>query len=136
VTLYLDSSSLVKLYVEEPGSDEVHRLVQEADVVSTSAIAYAEVRATFARRRRERLMSPADCSTAIRQFELDWTRFASIPVGMDSALAAGRLADEHGVRALDAVHLSAFKEVLAHADGEVHFSCADERLVKAAKKLG
>ena len=136
MTLYLDSSSLVKLYVEEPGSDEVHRLLQKADVVITSVIAYAEVRASFARRRRERLMSPADCSSATRQFELDWARFASIPVGEHSALAAGRVADEHGIRALDAVHLSAFEEVLADAEGEVHFSCADERLVKAAKKLG
>lgn len=136
MTLYLDSSSLVKLYVEEPGSDDVRRMLQGADVVTTSAIAYAEVRATFARRRRERLMSAADCSAAIRQFELDWTRLASIPVGQDSALAAGRLADEHSVRALDAVHLSAFEEVLARADGEVHFSSADERLVRAAKNLG
>ena len=99
MTLFLDSSSLVKLYVEEPGSDDVHRLLQEADVVITSVIAYAEVRASFGRRRRERLMSGADCSAAIRQFELDWTRFASIPVGEDSALAAGRLADERLVKA-------------------------------------
>jgi uncharacterized protein (TIGR03435 family) len=47
VTLYLDTSSLVKLYVAEPGSDNVRDLVADADVVATSAIAYVEIGADF-----------------------------------------------------------------------------------------
>lgn len=42
VTLYLDTSSLVKLYVEEPDSDTVRRLVETAAIVSTASIAYTE----------------------------------------------------------------------------------------------
>ena len=38
VTLYLDTSSLVKLYVAEPGSDVVRRLVTQATIVATSRI--------------------------------------------------------------------------------------------------
>jgi predicted nucleic acid-binding protein len=41
VTLYLDTSSLVKLYVEEPGSDAVRELVEAATIVATSTIAQA-----------------------------------------------------------------------------------------------
>ena len=41
---YLDSSALVKLYVEEEGSDLVMRNVREADLVATSKVAYAETR--------------------------------------------------------------------------------------------
>jgi predicted nucleic acid-binding protein len=36
VTLYLDTSSLVKLYVEEVGSDDVRNLVAHATIVATS----------------------------------------------------------------------------------------------------
>ena len=35
MTLYLDTSSLVKLYVDEPDADDVQRVVGEADVVAT-----------------------------------------------------------------------------------------------------
>ena len=61
MTLYLDTSSLVKLYVDEPGSDAVHRLVGTATAVATSSIAYTETRAALTRRRRER--------DALRTFE-------------------------------------------------------------------
>ena len=36
MTLYLDTSSLVKLYVAEPGSDAVRKLVDAATIVATS----------------------------------------------------------------------------------------------------
>ena len=52
--LYLDTSSLVKLYVEEPGSPGVRAIVDEAEVVATSVVACAEAAAAFARRKRER----------------------------------------------------------------------------------
>lgn len=43
--LYLDTSALVKLYVRERGSVSVRALVEQADVVASSVIAYAEARA-------------------------------------------------------------------------------------------
>ena len=36
MTLYLDTSSLVKLYVSEVGSDEVHELIDPVAIVATS----------------------------------------------------------------------------------------------------
>jgi len=44
VTLYLDTSSLARLYIDEVGSDTVRALVRQAAVVTTSQIAYAEFR--------------------------------------------------------------------------------------------
>ena len=52
VTLYPDTSSLVKLYVEEKGSPDVRDLVAEAAVVTTSVVAYPDMRAALARLRR------------------------------------------------------------------------------------
>jgi hypothetical protein len=52
------------------------------------------------------------------------------------ARAAGRLADAHGIRGCDAVHLASFAELIARCDDEdVRFSCADQRLNRAARDL-
>lgn len=137
MTLYLDSSSIVKLYVEEPGSGDIATLLSDAAVVATSALAYPEVRAAFARRRRERTMTPGELADARRQFTEDWSAMLVIP--LDGALAerAGTLAEAHAVRGADAVHLASFERVLSFADDdEVRFSCADDRLTRAARRLG
>jgi predicted nucleic acid-binding protein len=146
MTVYLDTSNLVKLYVEEPDSDDVLRIVGEADVVATSVLAYAEARAAFARRRREKLMTPTEARSALRQLDADWPRFLVIVLGDELARAAGRLADVHGVRGCDAVHLASFEALLTRTHGEhaehgehdqdLRFSCADDRLSRAARSLG
>jgi uncharacterized protein len=137
MTVYLDTSSLVKLYVDEPDADDVLRIVGEADVVATSVLAYAEARAAFARKRREKLMTPAESRAALRQLDADWPRFIAILLGDELGQAAGRLADAHGIRGCDAVHLAAFENLLSQCDDEdVRFSCVDDRLSRAARSLG
>ena len=137
MTLYLDTSSLVKRYLDEPDSDVVAGLLDAADVVATSVVAYAEARATFARRRRERLLTPAACVAIVRQFDRDWPAFLVIEVTDTLARSAGALADRLGLRGVDAVHLASFEYLLSRVEDErVHFSSADARLTRAARKLG
>ena len=69
MTLYLDTSSLIKLYVSEAGSDGVRQLVGEATVVATSRVAYAETRAALARLRRERELTASRFASAKREFQ-------------------------------------------------------------------
>jgi uncharacterized protein len=137
MTVYLDTSSLVKLYLNEADSEAVAQLIDQADVVVTSVLAYPEARATFARRVRERQLSAAESATLARQFDEDWDRFVVITLGDELGRAAGRLADRHGVRGCDAVHLASFEELLARCDDtDIRFSCADDRLLRAAESLG
>ena len=58
VILYLDTSSLVKMYVEEPGSLQAE--VEGSELVTTSIVAYGEARAALARRRREGSLTAAE----------------------------------------------------------------------------
>jgi uncharacterized protein with PIN domain len=141
MTVYLDTSNLVKLYVDEPDaaptSNEVQQTVAEADVVATSVLAYPETRAALARRRREKLMTATEARLALQQLDADWPRFLVIVLGDELARAAGRLADVHGVRGCDSVHLASFEALLARCDdADVRFSCADDRLTRAARALG
>jgi predicted nucleic acid-binding protein len=63
VTVHLDSSSLVKVYVQEPGTEVVRGLLLQAATATTSVIAYAEVRAALARLRRKRGLAPRAVSS-------------------------------------------------------------------------
>jgi len=133
---YLDTSSLIKLYVEEAGSTEVRTLLGAAASVATSAMAYAEARATFARLRRARFLTPQAFATVKRLFEEDWTRFVSIDPTTALVAQAGDLAQRYDLRALDAIHLASFVQVLERAThDDVEFSSFDDRLNRAARRL-
>ena len=138
MTLYLDTSSLVKLYVEEPDSDQVASLAARADFVVSSTVAYAECRAALARRRRERTLRPTALTAIVATLDADWQRFATVDVTDTLARRAGDLADRFNLRGFDAIHLASFELVLERAgdEDEVIFSTADDRLARAARRLG
>ena len=133
MTLYLDTSSLVKLYVEEEGSETIRALVTAATVVATAGIAYPEARATFACLRRERVLRPAAFTTIKRALDDDWPRYLTLDITADISRAAGELAERFALRGYDSVHLAAFAAVARHAGaGATSFSSFDDRLNRAA----
>ena len=136
MTLYLDTSSLVKLYVVEPGSTTVHDHVGSADLVATSSIAYTEARAGLARRRRERALTPAAFVAAKKALDKDWPTYLSVEVTPSLCREAGELAERYRLRAYDSVHLAAFAEVArAAGPGNTLFSSFDAALDRAARLL-
>ena len=135
MTVYCDSSALVKLYVDEPNAEGIRQYVSVADTIATSSIAFVEVVASLTRSCRERRLAKQGLAAATRQFTEDWAGFFQIePVEEVLRLAAG-LAGQHALRALDSIHLASFQRVLERSDDDVEFSSFDERLVKAARKL-
>ena len=104
--VYLDTSSLVKLYVEEEGETDVAAIVKNARVAATSMIAYAEARAAFARGFREGSFTKRAYKTLLLSFEKDWINCLQVKVSQDLIRRAGDLAEKHGLRGFDAIHLS------------------------------
>lgn len=134
MTLYLDTSSLVKLYVAEPGSESVRELVERALVVATSAVAYPEARAALARRRREGVLTSASFAKAKKALERDWPKYLAIDASGPVCLAAGDLAERYRLRGFDSVHLASFLEVARRAGkADTRFSSYDDRLSRAAR---
>jgi predicted nucleic acid-binding protein len=137
VILYLDTSALIKLYIQETDSERVKALVARASALTTSVVAYAEARATFARRHRERRATSVEHAALLHRFEADWRALVAVNVTAAIAHAAGAMAERFGLRGFDAIHLATFEQILARAgDDEVTFSAADDRLVRAARRLG
>ena len=130
--LYLDTSSLVKLYVEEPASADVESWVGSAEVTATSLIAYAEARAAFSRRFREHAYSAKDYKRLVSQFESDWKNFMAIHVTAELVRRAGDYTEKHGLRGFDAVHLASAVMLREKLASPVTFSCYDIRLQNAS----
>jgi len=130
VILYLDTSSLVKLYIEEDFSDSVRAWVETAEVIGTSRVAYTEAMAAFARRLRENDLDQSGFDKVCKALATQWPQFAVMDI---DEVAAGNLAVKHGLRGFDAIHLSAALMMQKQA-GEivVAFSSFDVRLNAAA----
>lgn len=132
--LYLGSSSLVKLYLQEPYSDVVREWVREAEIVATCRVAYTETISALDIRFRNGDLSDADYERIVKGFSKDWANFAIVDF---DEVEAGSLVKKHGLRRFDAMHLSAallIKRV--RGDIALCFSSLDERLCRAAVSEG
>jgi len=132
--LYVDTSALVKLYIDEPGRAAVMRALDSSAAVATVRIAYAEARAAFARKRREGGLDAKGLRQVVQHLDEEWAEFNVVDVSEPLVRRAGNLAERHGLRGYDAVHLAAALE-LTRAGGEVTFGCFDERLRAAARRV-
>lgn len=122
--LYLDSSALVKRYVDEEGSDDVRIAMAAAEVCSTSWVGFVET---------QRAVGRAVGLRGVTRFEAELLGFDV--VDFDRALAgrAGRIGWLTGLRSLDAMHLAA---ALSLSPGGLRFATWDLRLHRAAREHG
>jgi predicted nucleic acid-binding protein len=132
--LYLDTSSLVKLYVEEDGSSDIDALVRSSDITATSLVAYAEARAAFARRFRERAFTAKEHNRIKEFFDKDWSNYLILSVTADVIRLAGDLAEKHALRGFDSIHLSSALTLRRELSSPVLFSCFDDNLQKASER--
>ena len=133
--LFLDTSALVKLYIAEPGSARMREAAGRGEPVAVSVLAFAEIHAAFARRRREELVTDPELEQLRLDFANDWEELKQIPVGTAVLKLVPRLCESHPLRGADAVHLAS--ALLLHQEGlEVLFACSDRHLLGAAAAEG
>lgn len=130
--LYLDTSAMVKLYIEEEHSATVRRWVADATSRVSSSVAYPEALSAFARRHRARELDDDGFSRVVESFEWDWNAFNAVNV---QELLAGQLALAHPLRGFDAVHLAA-AVTMSQRVSELAFTSFDTDLNQAAEAEG
>jgi uncharacterized protein len=130
---YFDSSALVKLVVDEPGSEDVARSWDAVDSVLTSRVANPEVRAALAAARRDARLD----TRAYRQAKAGWDELHRtlrlVEVTAQLEQEAGELAGRHALSGSDAVHLAS---ALTVAAVPVVVATWDARLHRAAHASG
>lgn len=130
--LYVDSSALVKLYFEEPGSAEFRLILsQHPQTALTSVVTYAEVLAALARSEREGRISRRERIGQRRVFERHWEQFSIVELSVEVLRPAARLIDAYALRGYDTVQLCSALWV-----GTPQFACFDKRLRAAAEQEG
>jgi uncharacterized protein len=140
LTVFADSSALVKLYVAEAQHDSVRQIV---DPIVISVLAEVEVRAAIWRKHRLGEISATDASLLCAEFEADMAgddlpapRFTVINVGEQVIRGAIDAVARHPLRAYDAVQLSSALAVRSTLDGLEGFAAFDVVLRAAAAAEG
>ncbi len=139
--VYFDASALVKLVVEEPGSDIAAALWDGCDAAVSSRLAYPEVRAALAAAGRNRDLDEASLERCERDWDEFWAAMRPVELTQSVQVAAGRLAKTHSLRGADAVHLASALAldvsdlVMAVWDRRLHDGAMTENLAVAPPGL-
>jgi len=104
--VYFDSSALVKLVVDESGSDLAVAIWNGCDVALSSRLAYPEVCAALAAAGRNHDLTKSQAHACVAEWETFWASMRPVELSADVEQSAGELAAAHGLRCADAVHLA------------------------------
>lgn len=109
MSVFADSSALVKLYAEEADSEFVRGLNE----LIVAQLAMVEVPAALWRKERIGELSAAATAALVAEFEADFhgdesapPKFAAVAADLSVLEQAARLTGSHGLRAYDAVQLA------------------------------
>jgi uncharacterized protein len=127
MTLYVDSSALLKRYVDEHDSDAALHAMSTDPVLLTSRITEVEVR-----RNLSRLLGAPQLASARRQFTVDLDAFALMAVDATICNDAARIAEQTLCRTLDALHLAS----ALRAGASTVVLTFDMRQASAARSVG
>jgi hypothetical protein len=127
VTVYADSSALLKRYVDEPDSERAVELLASDDELVTGRHTVVEVRRNLAR-----LLDPSLASVARSALTEDLTAFSIVELDAATCELAATIAEQTGVRTLDALHLGAARRL----GTSLTFVTFDVRQAQAARGLG
>jgi predicted nucleic acid-binding protein len=125
--LAIDSSALVKRYVEEPGSAGVSALMDADPLWCASELVRCEVSILLARLATSR----TQVEQLTRAFHADWDTFHVVPVDDRCLSRAAEIGGDLGLRVVDAIHLAAATRL----PPPVRYLTLDPRQVLAAVAL-
>lgn len=128
MSLYADSSVLLKRYIAEPDSDAADALLRSDPSLLTARHTIVEVRRNLAR-----MLAGRALAAARAQFARDLNLISIVELDQVTCERAASVAEVAGVRTLDALHLAAVQRAGGPA---VPFLTFDVRQAQAARALG
>jgi predicted nucleic acid-binding protein len=131
VKTFFDSSAFAKRYVEEPGSQNVDSLCQEATEVALSVLCVPEIISALNRRIREGILTRREYAEAKQYLSQDIRDAAIINILPQVVSTCTKILEASSVRAADALQVACALEWETEL-----FVSSDKRQISAAKKVG
>jgi predicted nucleic acid-binding protein len=128
MTLFVESSALLKRYIDEPGTTTVVDAMQSDPEWIASALAHTEVALTMC----HLALTEEQATNARHRLDEDWHRFRILPADSTCLLRAAEIGCAQRIRTLDAIHLAAADKL----PRRLTFLTFDQRLATAARALG
>lgn len=129
--IYVDTSTLLKLVIDEDGSDMAVTIWTAADIVASVSLVVVEASAALAAAKRGGRLNAEQHAAARDEVALLIEGLHVVETTEDLIDKAAALADEQALRGYDAVHLAG--AVLA---GATVLTSADADLCAAGDRLG
>lgn len=129
---YFDTSAVVPLLVDEPGTRAAGALWDRADRLVSVRLTRVEARAALAQATRLNRISDKQHQTAKRELEDLLAQLDVVDIDDVLARRAGDLAEIHSLRGYDAVHLAGAERI---ADPDLVMVTGDRALCRAAEKM-
>ena len=133
--LFCDTSALLKLFVDEIGSDSMAKARYDSEAIAVCRITWAESMAAFAQRSRVKGANQAGLAQAKSLFENTWSNFVISEVTQQLVEKAGMYAEAFALRGYDSVQLAAAHNLHEQFVLPLTFACFDRRLSQAAALL-
>ena len=128
---YVDTSSLLKVIVDEDGSERAALIWDTADALASASLIVVEAGAALAAARRGGRLGTAQHRRARVELAAVVDVLTIVEATEELILAAAELAEEDALRGYDAVHLAAALTVEATI-----LTSADTNLCDAAERRG
>ena len=128
--LFVDTSSLFKKYVEEPGSKVFEQLTVKASEIAVSPTTWIEMNSIIKRCLRDKRLTPEKAAWLGAEIKKDFTYFFLVVWNENLENKAVELIHRHALKAMDAIQLAS--GVLSEAE---IFVTSDHHLHRAAKKV-
>ncbi|MBL8090025.1 MAG: type II toxin-antitoxin system VapC family toxin [Anaerolineales bacterium] len=134
--LYIDTSALVKRYIDEEGTDEVIAWMNQADIIGTALVTRAELVATLTRATRGNRSLAKDFLESLDEFRGHWSHYQHINIDDALIIRADSLASIYALRGYDAIHLACALTWQDLLNSPITLATFDKELHEAAEKSG
>jgi predicted nucleic acid-binding protein len=129
--LAVDSSSFAKRYVQEFGSEELDRFLEDASELAFSVVLVSEIISGLGRRLWEHFLTVADYWAVKKQLMDDVSDATVLQITPSVVARSVKLLESNALRALDSLHVACALEWRADL-----FVTSDRRQFMAAKNSG
>ncbi len=133
MSLFFDSSALLKRYLDEKGSDGIKTLFDITDRIIVSVITHIECASSFQRLIQSKFIDKKEYLRLNTELNLDFPFFEIVNLDEDVKHIALKIVEKYPMKSLDTIQLAS----LLHASKEIEsFVVCDQKLKKYAAKEG